>query len=158
MNILEDLVFYYAAGKFQINPSRLQLCVALPSIGVGDGVGAGDGDSASWSSVPRFFPSRDLAMTIWAFSASCSRDFILHRKQAGWRKSSDIMLEVWNNGRGSGRPFTTDMGAPCPGLLRLSYFMIQQIEKEGTPGKGQPTASRFTLNAHQLANLLWAMC
>jgi len=46
-------------------------------MGVGEGVGAGDGDSVSWSSVPRFFPSLDLAMTIWAFSASCSRDFIL---------------------------------------------------------------------------------
>ena len=41
------------------------------------GVGAGDGDSVSWSSVPRFLPSLDLAMTIWAFRASCSRDFIL---------------------------------------------------------------------------------
>lgn len=52
-----------------------------PSMGVGDGVGAGDGDSVNWSRVPRFFPSRDLAMTIWAFSASCSRDFILREKK-----------------------------------------------------------------------------
>ena len=50
---------------------------AVPSMGVGEGVGTGEGDSVSWSSVPRFFPSLDLAMTIWAFSASCSRDFIL---------------------------------------------------------------------------------
>ena len=53
---------------------------SLPSRGVGEGVGAGEGDSASWSRVPRFLPSRDLAMTIWAFSASCSRDFILERE------------------------------------------------------------------------------
>lgn len=53
----------------------------LPSIGVGEGVGAGEGDSVSWSSVPRFFPSLDLAMTIWAFSASCSRDFILQEEK-----------------------------------------------------------------------------
>lgn len=53
----------------------------LPSIGVGEGVGTGEGDSVSWSSVPRFFASRDLAMTIWAFSASCSRDFILQNIQ-----------------------------------------------------------------------------
>lgn len=36
----------------------------LPSTGVGEGVGTGEGDSVSWSRVPRFFPSRDLAMTI----------------------------------------------------------------------------------------------
>lgn len=35
-----------------------------PSSGVGEGVGAGEGDSVSWSSVLRFLPSRDLAMTI----------------------------------------------------------------------------------------------
>lgn len=55
------------------NGSVLVMCVGLsvckdssflPSIGVGEGVGAGEGDSVNWSSVPRFFPSRDLAMTI----------------------------------------------------------------------------------------------
>lgn len=48
-----------------------------PSTGVGEGVGAGEGDSASWSNVPRFLLSRDLAMTIWALRASCSKDFML---------------------------------------------------------------------------------
>lgn len=52
-------------------------CSVSPSTGVGEGVGAGEGDSVSWSSVPRFLPSRDLAMTIWALRASCSKDFML---------------------------------------------------------------------------------
>lgn len=52
-----------------------------PSIGVGEGVGAGDGDSANWSRVPRFLPSLDLAMTIWALRASCSKDFILKEQK-----------------------------------------------------------------------------
>lgn len=48
-----------------------------PSKGVGEGVGAGEGDSASCSNMPRFLLSLDLAITIWALRASCSRDFIL---------------------------------------------------------------------------------
>lgn len=65
-----------------------------PSRGGGDGVGAGEGASTSCSSVPRFFPSLDLAITIWALRASCSRDFILPREQS--RGGGEAEFTLWH--------------------------------------------------------------